>query len=271
MRLAFPVYSRTATSTELRRLHERATRVHAAVVVPLLAVLIVIAPVLVPWLFGDRWRPAVLPGPDPRGRGHDRRDPHRLRPGDARRRPAARADALQRRRARRLRRRRLGHRRARHRRRGDRRRRRLRRQLVARLRRPLPRASSGSRSAAWSPTSPPPSSAAAALLAIGFPLCEPARGLGAPAPVIVALVGITGLLAHVGVLRDVLPRRLARPLELRPPPAPRPAAAAALAGDSVDLELSVLSSARWRIHERGPSTWPWRRFRWPSVAPSRVW
>ena len=34
---------------------------HATVVVPLLALLIVVAPVLVPWLFGDPWRGAVVP------------------------------------------------------------------------------------------------------------------------------------------------------------------------------------------------------------------
>jgi teichuronic acid exporter len=61
MRLAFPVYSRTKDVDALRQLHERASRVHAAVVVPLLAVFIVIAPDVVPWLFGDHWRPAVLP------------------------------------------------------------------------------------------------------------------------------------------------------------------------------------------------------------------
>jgi O-antigen/teichoic acid export membrane protein len=60
MRLAFPVYSRTRDLDELRRLHERATRVHAAVVVPFLAVGIVVMPALVPWLFGGAWRPAVL-------------------------------------------------------------------------------------------------------------------------------------------------------------------------------------------------------------------
>lgn len=61
MRLAFPVYSRTRDINELRRLHERATRVHAAVVVPVLAAFIVIAPELVPWLFGESWEPSVLP------------------------------------------------------------------------------------------------------------------------------------------------------------------------------------------------------------------
>jgi lipopolysaccharide exporter len=61
MRLAFPVYSRTRDLAQLSRLHERATRVHAATVVPLLAILIVTAPVLIPWLFGSDWAPSVLP------------------------------------------------------------------------------------------------------------------------------------------------------------------------------------------------------------------
>jgi len=61
MRLAFPVYSRTKDLAQLTRLHERATRVHAATVVPLLAILIVTAPVLIPWLFGSEWGPSVLP------------------------------------------------------------------------------------------------------------------------------------------------------------------------------------------------------------------
>jgi len=59
IRLAFPVYSRTGDLDELRRFHERATRIHAAVLLPLLALLIVVAPELVPWVFGERWAPAV--------------------------------------------------------------------------------------------------------------------------------------------------------------------------------------------------------------------
>ena len=35
LRLAFPIYSRTKDLTEMKRLHERATRIHGAVVVPL--------------------------------------------------------------------------------------------------------------------------------------------------------------------------------------------------------------------------------------------
>jgi len=61
MRVAFPLYSRTRDLDEMKRLHERATRVHGAVVVPLLAILIVTAPELVPLVFGDAWRATVEP------------------------------------------------------------------------------------------------------------------------------------------------------------------------------------------------------------------
>lgn len=59
MRLAFPIYSRTSDIDELRRFHERATRIHAAVLLPLLSLLIVLAPDLVPWVFGEQWAPAA--------------------------------------------------------------------------------------------------------------------------------------------------------------------------------------------------------------------
>jgi O-antigen/teichoic acid export membrane protein len=61
MRLAFPIYSRTNNLDEMKKLHERATRIHGAVVVPLLAILIVTAPELIPMVFGDAWRAAVEP------------------------------------------------------------------------------------------------------------------------------------------------------------------------------------------------------------------
>ncbi|MCW3015527.1 MAG: oligosaccharide flippase family protein [Solirubrobacterales bacterium] len=61
MQLAFPVYSRTTDAAQLRAMHERATRVHAVVVFPLLAMLAVSAPVLVPTVFGPAWTPAVGP------------------------------------------------------------------------------------------------------------------------------------------------------------------------------------------------------------------
>jgi O-antigen/teichoic acid export membrane protein len=61
LRLAFPIYSRTRDLEEMKRLHERATRIHGAVVVPLLAILIVTAPDLVPLVFGSAWSAAVEP------------------------------------------------------------------------------------------------------------------------------------------------------------------------------------------------------------------
>jgi lipopolysaccharide exporter len=61
MRLAFPVYSRIESRDELRRLHERAARVHAAVIFPLLASLIVLAPVAIPFILGSAWTPSVRP------------------------------------------------------------------------------------------------------------------------------------------------------------------------------------------------------------------
>jgi O-antigen/teichoic acid export membrane protein len=61
MQLAFPVYSRIESREELRRLHERAARVHAAVIFPLLALLIVLAPVAIPYLLGSAWAPSVRP------------------------------------------------------------------------------------------------------------------------------------------------------------------------------------------------------------------
>jgi O-antigen/teichoic acid export membrane protein len=61
MRLAFPIYSRTNNLEEMKKLHERATRIHGAVVVPLLAILIVTAPELIPMVFGDAWRAAIEP------------------------------------------------------------------------------------------------------------------------------------------------------------------------------------------------------------------
>ena len=42
-------------------MHERAARVHAAIIFPLLASLMVLAPVLIPFLFGAAWKPSVKP------------------------------------------------------------------------------------------------------------------------------------------------------------------------------------------------------------------
>ena len=59
MRIAFPVYSRCKDRAEMRRLRARIVRAHAAVLWPMLALLIATAPVLIPWLFGPAWEPAV--------------------------------------------------------------------------------------------------------------------------------------------------------------------------------------------------------------------
>jgi O-antigen/teichoic acid export membrane protein len=59
-RIAFPVYSRTKDVDHLRAIRRRIVRLNATLVFPLLAFFIVVAPVLVPWLFGARWEPAVV-------------------------------------------------------------------------------------------------------------------------------------------------------------------------------------------------------------------
>ena len=61
LRMSFPVYSRTRDAARLRLLHQRATRVHAVVVFPLLTLLIITAGDLVPAVFGSAWIPSVGP------------------------------------------------------------------------------------------------------------------------------------------------------------------------------------------------------------------
>jgi lipopolysaccharide exporter len=59
--LALPLYSRAENEHDMRRLRLRVMATHAAVMFPLLATLIVVAPILVPWLFGTEWKPSVVP------------------------------------------------------------------------------------------------------------------------------------------------------------------------------------------------------------------
>jgi O-antigen/teichoic acid export membrane protein len=59
-RVAFPVYSRTKDLVQLKSIRRRIVRLNATMVFPLLTFFIVVAPVLVPWLFGARWEPAVV-------------------------------------------------------------------------------------------------------------------------------------------------------------------------------------------------------------------
>jgi PST family polysaccharide transporter len=60
-RIAFPVYSRTDDRDHMRAVRARVIRVNATAVFPALALFAALAPVLVPWLFGARWEPAVVP------------------------------------------------------------------------------------------------------------------------------------------------------------------------------------------------------------------
>ncbi len=61
MRVALPLYSRAANIEDMRRLRRRITRAHATVILPLQAGLIGLAPVLIPWVLGAPWEPAVVP------------------------------------------------------------------------------------------------------------------------------------------------------------------------------------------------------------------
>jgi PST family polysaccharide transporter/lipopolysaccharide exporter len=60
-RLVYPVYSRAEDMGHMRDLRARVMRVNAAVIYPLLALFIATAPLVVPWLFGEQWEPAVVP------------------------------------------------------------------------------------------------------------------------------------------------------------------------------------------------------------------
>ena len=59
--IGFPLYSRTDDLDDMRRVRERISRLHATLVIPLLALLIPLAPVVVPLLYGDAWRGASRP------------------------------------------------------------------------------------------------------------------------------------------------------------------------------------------------------------------
>jgi len=61
LRIAFPLYARSGSLEQTRRLRIRIVRLHTVVVFPLLATLIAVAPKLVPLVFGESWRAAVEP------------------------------------------------------------------------------------------------------------------------------------------------------------------------------------------------------------------
>ena len=59
--MAFPVLARAAGENEMLALRRRMVIVLTSVLFPLLALLVVLAPTVVPWLFGPQWEPAVVP------------------------------------------------------------------------------------------------------------------------------------------------------------------------------------------------------------------
>lgn len=61
LRVSFPVYSRAEGMDELRAVRTRIVRGHASVLLPLLALFVATAPLLIPWLFGPAWEPSVRP------------------------------------------------------------------------------------------------------------------------------------------------------------------------------------------------------------------
>jgi PST family polysaccharide transporter len=59
--IAMPVLARAAGTEEMFALRRRMVRMLAMVCFPLLVGLVLLAPVVVPWIFGPAWEPAVLP------------------------------------------------------------------------------------------------------------------------------------------------------------------------------------------------------------------
>jgi O-antigen/teichoic acid export membrane protein len=59
--VGFPMLSRTLSVRDMFALRERMARLATVAVFPLLATLIMLAPVIVPWLFGATWEDSVLP------------------------------------------------------------------------------------------------------------------------------------------------------------------------------------------------------------------
>lgn len=57
--IAFPVYSRAESISAAIALRRRIVRVHATALFPFLLLLAATAPVLVPWIYGDKWQDAA--------------------------------------------------------------------------------------------------------------------------------------------------------------------------------------------------------------------
>ena len=59
--MAFPVLARTASQDEMFALRRRMVRLLTVVVFAPLTCLVLLAPVVIPWVFGPAWEPAVVP------------------------------------------------------------------------------------------------------------------------------------------------------------------------------------------------------------------
>jgi O-antigen/teichoic acid export membrane protein len=60
-KVAKPVLTRAARIEDLREMRSRLLRINTILIFPLLALLVVLAPDLVPWVFGPEWSGAVVP------------------------------------------------------------------------------------------------------------------------------------------------------------------------------------------------------------------
>jgi lipopolysaccharide exporter len=59
--MAFPVLARTENAASMLALRRRMVQLLTVMLFPLLVLLVLLAPVVVPWLFGAPWEPAVVP------------------------------------------------------------------------------------------------------------------------------------------------------------------------------------------------------------------
>lgn len=61
LRVAFPTYARARDEADMFHIRKRFARAQMAVTLPLLGVFVATAPLLVPFVFGDRWAPSAVP------------------------------------------------------------------------------------------------------------------------------------------------------------------------------------------------------------------
>ncbi|HEY5168135.1 MAG TPA: oligosaccharide flippase family protein [Thermoleophilia bacterium] len=59
--VGFPLLARAGSATEMLALQAKMVRLITTLLFPLLALLAILAPVAVPWIFGPAWEPAVVP------------------------------------------------------------------------------------------------------------------------------------------------------------------------------------------------------------------